>query len=263
MAIRIGFVGLGKMGSQMANNLQQVGSVRVWDALAPVAEAHADNYGTEAVTKLSALHGCDIISLCVPTLKESRKVCMELVNGGAVNMGTTIIDHTSGDPMLTKSLSKLMEEYGVNYFDAPVSGGPAGAAAGSLACMVGQPGVSSSATDVYLSAIASKVVYLDSVGSGNAVKSVNNMLNATHLIIASQCMEALRMFGVDTTKALSAINESSGRSLQTEERIPVEVLQNRYNYGFKLGLMHKDVKQCRKFLMRCLMALRVNGLGWQ
>jgi len=114
--------------------------------------------------------------------------------------------------------------------------------------MVGHPQGESTTVDRCVNAIAGNVVYLGAVGSGNAVKTVNNLLNSAHLIIASQCMEALDAYGVDVSQAIKAINGSSGRSLQTEVRIPVEVLQNKYNYGFNLGLMHKDVRQCRGFL---------------
>ena len=249
-SLRCGFVGLGNMGAQLANKLQGAtpSLVRVWDMSADAVQQHAETYGTAPTVKLSDLGDCDVVSLCVPSLKQSREVCTTLVEDGGLASGAVIIDHTSGDPLETRALSEFLKEHGVTYLDAPVSGGPAGAAAGTLACMVGHPEGESATVDACVNAIAGKVVYLDTVGSGNAVKAVNNLLNSTHLIIASQCMEALDTYGVDVSKAIEAINGSSGRSLQTEVRIPVEVLPDRYNYGFNLGLMHKDVRQCRGFL---------------
>mmetsp|Transcript_37645 Transcript_37645/g.118644 ORF Transcript_37645/g.118644 Transcript_37645/m.118644 type:complete len:93 (-) Transcript_37645:628-906(-) len=76
-------------------------------------------------------------------------------------------------------------------------------------------------------------------GSGHAVKSVNNAMNATHLIIAAEGLCTLQKFGVCPADALSVINASSGRSLQTEVRMPMSVLPRTFDYGFKLGLMEK------------------------
>merc|ERR1719356_475725 len=73
-----------------------------------------------------------------------------------------------------------------------------------------------------------------------AIKAVNNLLNATHLMIATEALLALKRAGVDPVTALAVINKSSGRSLQTEVRLPEEVLTRKFGYGFKLGLMHKD-----------------------
>ena len=245
--MRVGFVGLGQMGAQLANRLQQVARVSVWDMSEDAIRQHVEKFGTEPTSSLTDLSHSNVIGLCVPSLEQSREVCKILVEKGGMQPGTIVIDHTSGDPLETKAVGSYLKSHDICYLDAPVSGGPAGAAAGTLACMIGyQQG--DETIDMCLEAIAGKLVYLDEIGAGNAVKSVNNLLNTTHLIIASQCMEALGEYGVDIEKAIEAINGSSGRSLQTEVRIPTEVLSNQYNYGFKLGLMHKDVRQCQRFL---------------
>ena len=99
-----------------------------------------------------------------------------------------------------------------------------------------------------LQAVAGRIVYLDAVGAGNAVKAINNMMNVSHLVFASECMYGLKLAGVNVGSALEAINHSSGRSLQTEVRLPTEVLTGQYKYGFDLQLMLKDVRQAKEFL---------------
>ncbi len=253
-ALRVGFVGLGAMGAHLAHRLQAVGRVTVWDADPDAVARHVARYGTAPAPDLAALGAArpDVVGLCVPSLAQSREVCARLVDAGLADRGgpVVVVDHTSGDSLETGDLSRwLAEEHGVTYLDAPVSGGPAGAAAGTLTTMAGMRGPGHNPTvDTVLRAVAGRVVYLDTAGAGNAVKCVNNLLNATHLIVASQCMEALRRSGVDVSKALDAINGSSGRSLQTEVRIPVEAVAGRWDYGFQRGLMHKDVKQAARFL---------------
>ena len=135
--------------------------------------------------------------------------------------------------------------------DAPVSGGPAGAAAATLTTMVGCTAAfaaGSAALTAALGAVAKKVVFLDVVGAGNAVKCVNNFMNVSHLALASECFYGLGLAGVNVGAALEAINGSSGRSLQTEVRLPTQVLNSKYKYGFDLALMLKDVRQAKAFL---------------
>ncbi len=286
MPLTVGFVGLGAMGYPMARSLQRradaggggggprIGRVLVYNRTAAVAAAHAADCGTVAVPRLADLAPCDVVCLCVPTTAVSRALCRAL--GPHLRRGTLVVDHTSGVPRETRDLhDELDREYGLVYLDAPVSGGPRGAAAATLTCMVGSRGVPD-APDVdaptvspppppppppsslrarrlhrVLDAVAGNIVYLGAVGAGNAVKTCNNFLNASHLALASECFYSLGVYGVDVPAAVRAINGSSGRSLQTEVRIPAECLSGRYGYGFELQLMLKDVRQARAFLAHC------------
>ena len=89
---------------------------------------------------------------------------------------------------------------------------------------------------------AGKVVNCGSVGSGMAIKAINNTLNLAHNIIACEGLLALKKYGVEPNIALDVINASSGRSFATEVRVPQEVLTGNFNYGFALSLMSKDCK---------------------
>ncbi|KOO21276.1 3-hydroxyisobutyrate dehydrogenase [Chrysochromulina tobinii] len=93
-----------------------------------------------------------------------------------------------------------------------------------------------------VSCFAKSIVHQGPIGSGHAVKAVNNLLNVGHLMLAGEGLLALRGFGVEPATALAAINGSSGRSLQTQVRLPTEVLTGQFGYGFELGLMLKDVR---------------------
>merc|ERR1719373_290250 len=99
-----------------------------------------------------------------------------------------------------------------------------------------------------LQAFAKKVVRCGPTGAGHAVKAVNNALNVTHLLLGAEGLLALQRMGVDPAVALDAINGSSGRSLQTEVRLPEEVLSRRFAYGFKLPLMAKDCRIAARVL---------------
>ena len=151
------------------------------------------------------------------------------------------IDCTSGDPNTTRATAHALERVGVTMVDSPVSGGPNGAKTGELTAMVGGD-VNRRAQPVISLFAKKKIVHCGPIGSGHAVKAVNNCLNAAHLIVGGEALIALAKWGVQPEIALHAINASSGRSLQTEVRLPEEVLSRKFDYGFKLGLMLKDVR---------------------
>lgn len=114
---------------------------------------------------------------------------------------------------------------------------------GTIACMVGASDRTTFENVLpILNCFSPSPVYVGTLGAGHAVKSVNNLLNVTQLLLASQALGYLQDFGVAPDAALSAINGSSGRSLMTQERMPVHIIEGGYNYGFKLGLMRKDVR---------------------
>jgi 3-hydroxyisobutyrate dehydrogenase len=93
----------------------------------------------------------------------------------------------------------------------------------------------------HIKAFAANVVYLGPVGSGHAVKAVNNACNVSNLLCLHEGLLALKKMGVNPSAALEVINKSSGRSLMSQARVPEEVVTGDFNYGFKLGLMAKDV----------------------
>lgn len=248
-----GFVGLGAMGYHMAANLALAGKVVVWNRTSSVAERHSSEHGTILATSIEGLSECKLVSLCVPTSSVSRALC-EILVPLMQTSGAVILDHTSGNPLETREIADFVHGISggkVTYVDAPVSGGPAGAKAATLTTMVGcskRFAADLPSLTCALNTVAKRVVFLDTVGAGNAVKCVNNFMNVSHLALASECMYGLGLAGVNVGSALEAINHSSGRSLQTEVRLPTQVLNGRYRYGFDLELMLKDVRQAVAFL---------------
>ena len=212
--------------------------VLVWNRTTSKSEQHEARYGTRCARALPAVSQADVIITCLPTSTEVADVARELAP--AMKSGSLWIDCTSGDPDSTKYISRMLKEAGITMIDCPVSGGPDGAASGQLTAMVG--GDTNDVAQSVINIFAKKIVRCGTVGAGHAVKAMNNCLNAAHLIVAGEALLALKKWGVQPEVALQAINASSGRSLQTEVRIPTEVLTRRFDYGFKLGLMLKDVR---------------------
>lgn len=222
------FVGLGNMGWHMAGKLGKIG---VYNRTIEKSRAHAEKFQTYAYDSPVR---ADTIICCLPKSEDVQAILREI----KPNPGTLVIDTTSGDPYITREISK---NSGIRYVDAPISGGPHGAKAATLTSMIGADSESD-----YLAALPfiskwSNMIYrTGDVGTAHAVKAINNALNATHLAVAAEALTALQKFGISEEAALRVINKSSGRSLATEERIPNHVLRHK-EYGFKLGLMAKDV----------------------
>eukprot|EP00899_Mesostigma_viride_P014499 jgi/Mesvir1/2304/Mv19337-RA.1 len=237
-----GFVGLGAMGYSMAGHLSKVAkTVTVYNRTFGKAEAHAREYGTIAARDLSELKSCHVVFTCLPTSDEVSTVAAALASAGLAP-GTVLVDCTSGEPAASLRIANMLAERGILMVDSPVSGGPGGARAGTLTSMMGGPADDVARVRPLVQSFSRKIVHVgERVGSGHAVKAVNNAMSAAQLLLAGEGLLALAKMGIDPTVACDVINSSSGRSLMSEVRLPEEVLTGRFGYGFKLGLMRKDV----------------------
>jgi 3-hydroxyisobutyrate dehydrogenase len=240
---RVGFVGLGNMGMPMAKRLVAAGyQVAGFDSSGAVMRSIADADGITAPPALAAVG--DDAAAVILMLPDSDVVERVLLADGllaSLDPRTMVIDMSSSDPARTRVLALRAAERGTTLIDAPVSGGVAGALAGSLTVMVGGPEQAFAAARPMLAAIGGRVVHAGDVGAGHAVKALNNLMSAAHLIVSSEALIAGRRFGLDPAVMLEIINGSSGRSGSTENKWPNYVLTERYDAGFSMRLMVKDL----------------------
>jgi len=238
----VGFVGLGRMGMPMALRLTDAGfTVQAFDAAGPVMKSiTADPRLMAAPALADVARGADVVILMLP---DSNVVEQVLVADGlldAVDSQCLVIDMSSSEPARTRALAALAAGRGVTLIDAPVSGGVAGATAGTLTIMVGAtPAVYAKALPV-LTPLGARVVHAGEVGAGHAIKALNNLMSAAHLAVASEALIAGRRFGLDPEVMLEIVNGSSGRSGSTETKWPRFILPETYDSGFGVRLMLKD-----------------------
>jgi 3-hydroxyisobutyrate dehydrogenase len=246
----VGFVGLGNMGIPMSRRLVLAGyQVRGFDTsgdalreFASIADSDAGG-GVTVVSSLAAVgDGADAVILMLPDSDVVEHVLLSAGLLAALPAGFTVIDMSSSDPARTRVLASRTAEAGVTLLDAPVSGGVAGARGGTLAVMVGGPAAAFERFRPMLSAIGARVVHAGDVGAGHAVKALNNLLSAANLLLASEALIAGQRFGLDPAVMLEIINASSGRSASTENKWPNYVLTERYDAGFTIRLMVKDLR---------------------
>ncbi len=251
---QISFVGLGNMGLPMALRLQAAGyHVRGFDA-SPAARAAAADRGLSVVDSVGdAAPATDVLILMLPT---SANVELVLVEDGVLELlpqGATVVDMGSSNPMETRRLASVAAGRSRVLVDAPVSGGVGGARAGTLTIMVGGESGDVEPLRPLLDAMGSQVRHVGPVGAGHALKALNNLLSATHLLVSSEALLVGHEFGLDYEAMLDVINTSSGRSGSTEAKWPKFVLPGTYDSGFSLALMAKD--------MRIAVGL-AEALGW-
>ena len=244
-ARKIGFVGLGNMGEPMVRRLAAAGhAVRGYDVAAQARDRLTDAPGvTLAVTPAEVADGADVIILMLP---DSPVVEQVLLGDGLldrVKPPTVVVDMSSSEPARTRALAELAASRGVTLVDAPVSGGVVGARAGSLTIMTGGPAEVLTELQPVLNVLGAKVVHAgDIAGAGHAVKALNNLMSAAHLLVSSEAMLAGQAFGLDPAVMLDIVNGSSGRSGSTETKWPRYILPASFDSGFSIAFMVKDMK---------------------
>ncbi|MBW0115031.1 NAD(P)-dependent oxidoreductase [Pseudonocardia sp. KRD-169] len=159
----------------------------------------------------------------------------------ALAPGTVLVDMGSSEPLRTRALADEVAARGAVLVDAPVSGGVSGATAGTMTIMVGGPDDTVAALAALL-ALLGRVRHVGPVGAGHALKALNNLMSAAHLLASSEALLAGERFGLDPAVMLDAVNGSSGRSGSTESKWPNFVLPGTYDSGFALALMLKDIR---------------------
>lgn len=254
----IGFIGMGRMGSRMAKNINKKYETYVWNRTSDIAKNHSIENNTKFASSLKDIaYNCNIIFLCLSTSDNVIDVINTIKND--VNKDTYIIDCTSADCFIQKQIYNDLKQNNIYYLDAPVSGGPTKAELGTLTAMVGGDKDKYDKIEEILKTF-SIPIYVGDIGNGCAIKSVNNILNVSHLCLAAEALSSLEKYGINKKTALKVINQSSGRSLSTMERIPIHVMEKNYNYGFALDLMDKDVDLALKIIDEPIMFSNISNM---
>jgi len=244
---RVGFIGVGTMGTPMAANLVRKGfAVTLHDARAGHASRVAQEIGCQHAEALAGLAGCQFIITMLPDGKVVQEV-LTGVGGGelisAVQPGTVFIDMSSSEPLLTRETGALLGKSGLVLVDAPVSGARTRAEAGTLAIMVGcAQGELLDKVRPVLAAMGSQLFVLGGLGNGHAMKAINNMIAGATMIAAAEGLVLGEQFGLEPQTMVDVLNASTGRSFVTELVAKEHVVPRRFATGFALGLLAKDVR---------------------
>jgi len=241
--MKIGYVGVGSMGGALASRLQQRYPLTVYDRSTAAAERLAHEGAVIAADLPALARDCDVIFLCLPTSEHVRNAIFgENGLAGGLKPGSVIIDQTTGDPKETRRIATELEASGVEMIDAPVSGGIAGAEAGTIAIMVGASDEQFARVRPVLGTISSNVFHAGGIGNGHVIKLVNNLMSTAQRLISFEAMTLAAKNGVVPEIASQILVASGGRNAYLEKMMGPRVLQGKLNVGFTLGLAHKDVR---------------------
>jgi len=244
----IGFIGLGTMGEPMAATLRRAGMTVVgFDLRAGVTARLAQEHGIESAASAGEVFArCRVVITMLPTSAHLERLLFGEGEGAgaaaqALQPGTLLIDMSSGEPSATRRIGERLVRAGVAMVDAPVSGNVVRARKGDLAIMLGGADVDCDRAQSVLQPMARAIFRTGPLGSGQAMKALNNLASAAGFWIASEVLAIGKKAGLDPAVMLDVLNASTGANNSTQNKFKPFVLSGSYAGNFLLQLMVKDL----------------------
>ncbi len=238
----IGFIGLGVMGSPMAGHLSNHHEIRVFNRSVEKTKSWIKKYsGSESSSVKEISKVSDILFLCVGNDNDVREIISN--KDGALEhlkSGSCIVDHTTTSADLAKEMNNLLSTKNINYLDAPVSGGQAGAESGQLSIMVGGKNELYEELKDILMTYSKFIKYMGETGSGQLTKMVNQICIAGLLQGLAEGMNFSEKAGLNSKDVLEVISKGAAQSWQMENRWH-SMLEDEFDHGFAVDLMRKDL----------------------
>lgn len=238
---RVGFIGMGRMGASMAERLVAAGVPLVVcdinpDNLKPFLAAGA----VAADTAREVADHAEVVFSCLPTTELSLQLALSadgIAKGTAIK---TYVDTGTIGLKIAKQIAAGLPD-AINFLDAPVSGGPNGARAGTLSALVSGPSTAFAEAEPYLSIMARNVFHIgEQAGQAQLAKLINNHLSAAGRLAAFEGLVLAMKAGIDPMRLLAVINGSTGRNHTTTDKIPAAVRSGEFAYGARLANSVKD-----------------------
>ncbi len=241
--MRTAFIGLGVMGYPMAGYLANSGhDVVVYNRTTARAKAWcADYQGTAVLTPLEAAKEADIVFCCVGNDDDVREVLLG-ANGAlqGVSAGATVVDHTTASAELARELYAEFVAKSVDFLDAPLSGGQAGAESGQLTIMVGGDQSAFDRISPVMYCYAKAMTLIGPAGSGQLAKMVNQICIAGIVQGIAEGLHFAKRASLDPAKVIAAISKGAAQSWQMENRWET-MINNEFDFGFAVDWMRKDL----------------------
>jgi len=241
--MKVAFIGLGVMGYPMAGHLATAGQdVSVYNRTQSRADAWvAQHGGRSAATPRDAAEGCDYVMVCVGNDDDLRSVVLG-EDGALAGMsaGTVLVDHTTASAQVARELAALAQNQGVEFLDAPVSGGQAGAENGALTVMVGGESGTFERAQPVIDAYAQRIRLIGPAGAGQLTKMVNQICIGGLLQALSEGVHFANRAGLDADAVFDVISKGAAQSWQMENRAAT-MASGEFDFGFAVDWMRKDL----------------------
>jgi len=240
--MRIGYVGLGQMGGALARRLRCSTELRVYDMNGAAVQQLVAAGATASASARELAENCDVVFTCLQTSEQVESVIFgrDGLAAGLKPAGI-IVDQTTGDAHATRRMAANLKERGIDLIDAPVSGGPQYAAAGTIAIMVGGSKALYEKLLPILNFISPNVFHCGDVGTGHVAKVCNNLMAASQRLLTFEVISLAIKNGLTPEQAVEVMLKSSGRNYTLDVTFRRHILPGALFQGFTLGLMQKDV----------------------
>jgi 2-hydroxymethylglutarate dehydrogenase len=243
MATTVGFIGVGNMGNPMAANVLKAGfPMTVFDLNPKVMENLVKAGAKAAGSARDVVENSEVVLTSLPASPDVEKAYLE--PGGLIERarsGTILIDLSSVLPSTPRKIEPVATAKGVGFLEAPVSGGVSGAAAGTLAIMVGGDAETLKRAEHVLKPMGPNIFHVGPAGAGNTVKAINNMMASVNSLAMMEGVAVGVKAGLDPMTIYEVVKASSGGS-KALERIPRAIVPRNFEPGFKVALMNKDLE---------------------
>ena len=237
------FIGLGVMGSQIAKHIAKSGfNIRVFNRTQEKAKAWVEMYGGSFFNSpKEAARESDMVFLCVGNDEDVRSVITR--NDGvlqSLTKGSIIIDHTTTSADLSLEMSQICLSKGIDFIDAPVSGGQVGAEKGELTVMAGGRNKAFKSAKEFMDLYSKSCVRMGKSGSGQLTKMVNQICLAGLIQSLAEGINFSKKAGLNTKEVIRVISQGAAQSWQMDNRWKT-MLNDEYNHGFAVDFMRKDL----------------------
>lgn len=244
--MRLGFIGLGAMGAPMARHLIETGYQVTVASRSRGPVEHAVSLGAvDGGSPAGVVAAADVVILCVPSSPQVAEVVDAMLPG--LGEGHVVVDCSTIDPDVARAQHQRVSGVGAGFLDAPLSGGTAGAQAGTLTLMVGGEEATLDAVRPVLEPFAGLIVHVGGPGMGQVVKLCNNLIYAAQMLATSEATALAVTSGVDLAKLHEVLVHSTGDCVAVRTRLPVAGVlpespaSNGWRPGFMTELMAKDL----------------------
>jgi 3-hydroxyisobutyrate dehydrogenase len=266
--MKIGFIGLGVMGSPMSSHLSKAGhTLFLHDLDMGLARKHADALAGAAKalqTPSDVAAHSDVVITMLPNGNVVQEVALGaqgLIHG--MKPGTLVLDTSSAEPWITKDTAQALAAKGVAMVDAPVSGAQWGAQEAKLVFMVGASTSDLARVRPLLEVMGHKIHHLGGLGAGHTMKCINNTITSMTLSATAEGLVIGKQYGLDPSAMVDVLNDSTGGSWISQTHIKQRVISRRFDDPFKLALMLKDIGIAMELSRQAGLSTPISALGQQ
>jgi len=236
----LGFIGLGRMGRHMARNLIRAGhTVTLYNRSQSVVDELVAEGGRRAGSPAEVARQARVLFTCLPSPETVESILRQALEGA--RPGDIFVDHSTIGVADARRIAAMCAERGVQFIDAPVSGGPWGAEAGTLTIMCGGDEAAFEAVRPYLEAEGKTLYLLGPVGAGTVAKLCNNLLVGIHAAAMAEAFVLGTKAGLDPKVLYEILSNNTGGSKQIDRCIPKFVFPGNFEAAFSIEHLHKDV----------------------